>query len=315
MSIASEITRLQGVKSDILAAIAAKGVTVPAGSTLADCADLIAQIGGGPVPAYTYSLLLNWVNNVGPTPIWSGYGSDWKVLTEYIQGMNDSSQDWDQQGWGYNAFETGYFASTTVGDRLSDTRNPVDFSSYGVQGSTPFGLVSWYNAYDDYTSYYENVFSTANDGKFTIDFWYAMSTDEVSGNAGTSYLCQLNNSNGDFLLFQATYSSGNVNFNLNINGHDISFSCTQSSIGTIWHHYAITSDGDKIYMFVDGNVQAEAGLTASDKTYLASITNYVFCTQGNGDCPHGRFAQIAICSDCKWTTDFTPPTTAYVQPS
>ena len=91
MSIASEITRLQGVKSDILAAIAAKGVTVPAGSTLADCADLIAQIGGGPVPAYTYSLLLNWVNNVGPTPIWSGYGSDWKVLTEYIQGMNDSS--------------------------------------------------------------------------------------------------------------------------------------------------------------------------------------------------------------------------------
>jgi uncharacterized protein (TIGR02145 family) len=46
MSIASEITRLQGVKSDILQAIADKGVTVPAGSALADCLDLISEISG-----------------------------------------------------------------------------------------------------------------------------------------------------------------------------------------------------------------------------------------------------------------------------
>lgn len=47
MSIASEITRLQGVKSDILQAIADKGVTVPAGSALDDCPGLIADISGG----------------------------------------------------------------------------------------------------------------------------------------------------------------------------------------------------------------------------------------------------------------------------
>ncbi len=61
MSIASEITRLQGVKSDILNAIAAKGVTVPAGSALADCAGLIADItggGGGGVP---------YLQNIMPT--------------------------------------------------------------------------------------------------------------------------------------------------------------------------------------------------------------------------------------------------------
>ena len=46
MSIASEITRLQGVKSDILTAIADKGVTVPAGSALDDCPGLISQISG-----------------------------------------------------------------------------------------------------------------------------------------------------------------------------------------------------------------------------------------------------------------------------
>lgn len=47
MSIASEITRLQGVKSDILTAIADKGVTVPTGSMLDDCPDLIASISSG----------------------------------------------------------------------------------------------------------------------------------------------------------------------------------------------------------------------------------------------------------------------------
>lgn len=49
MSIASEITRLQGVKSDILTAIGNKGVTVPAGSALDDCPGLIASIPTGPV--------------------------------------------------------------------------------------------------------------------------------------------------------------------------------------------------------------------------------------------------------------------------
>ena len=44
MSIASEITRLQGVKSDILQAIADKGVAVPAGSALDDCPELISDI-------------------------------------------------------------------------------------------------------------------------------------------------------------------------------------------------------------------------------------------------------------------------------
>lgn len=46
MSIASEISRLQGVKSDILTAISNKGVTVPTGSALDDCPGLIASISG-----------------------------------------------------------------------------------------------------------------------------------------------------------------------------------------------------------------------------------------------------------------------------
>lgn len=47
MSIASEITRLQGVKTNILQAISDKGVEVPVGSALGDCPALIASISGG----------------------------------------------------------------------------------------------------------------------------------------------------------------------------------------------------------------------------------------------------------------------------
>ena len=61
MSIASEITRLQGVKSYILQAISDKGVVVPVGSALDDCPGLIASIsggGGGGVP---------YLKNIMPT--------------------------------------------------------------------------------------------------------------------------------------------------------------------------------------------------------------------------------------------------------
>lgn len=47
MSIQSEITRLSGNVTAALAAIAAKGVTVPSGSNSDDLADLIALIEGG----------------------------------------------------------------------------------------------------------------------------------------------------------------------------------------------------------------------------------------------------------------------------
>lgn len=67
MSIASEITRLQGVKSDILQAISDKGVTVPAGSALDDCPDLIASIpsGGGPELPDNYQRLISITNGTG----------------------------------------------------------------------------------------------------------------------------------------------------------------------------------------------------------------------------------------------------------
>ena len=47
MSISSEISRISGNISDSLAAVAAKGVTVPSGSNSDDLAGLIELIAGG----------------------------------------------------------------------------------------------------------------------------------------------------------------------------------------------------------------------------------------------------------------------------
>ena len=68
MSIASEITRLQGVKTDILQAIADKGVTVPDGSALDDCPELIELIptgGGGGGQNFSVFLLNFFMNTQG----------------------------------------------------------------------------------------------------------------------------------------------------------------------------------------------------------------------------------------------------------
>ena len=67
MSISSEITRLQGVKSDILQAISDKGVTVPDGSALADCPELTGLIGTNlNVQEYDYKVLTKYSNYFSP---------------------------------------------------------------------------------------------------------------------------------------------------------------------------------------------------------------------------------------------------------
>lgn len=96
MSIASEITRLQGVKSDILTAIGNKGVTVPAGSALDDCPGLIASIppnvdnnlhllqgSSGGITASTWPFYrLDMSNRVCAIPVWVGSGKTIKISVD-----------------------------------------------------------------------------------------------------------------------------------------------------------------------------------------------------------------------------------------
>jgi hypothetical protein len=63
MSIASEITRLQGVKADILTAIGNKGVTVPVGSALDDCPGLIGEISASNIDKLSILSLTDNIEN------------------------------------------------------------------------------------------------------------------------------------------------------------------------------------------------------------------------------------------------------------
>ena len=164
MSIQSEITRLQGVKADILSSIEAKNVIVPTGAMLADCPGLIAEItGGGGVP---------YLKNIMPTTgvkvvDENGYiGGDF--LGAYYPNSNYYNNfavvipgaDYSNEGLGTVTFVDN---TTTIGGRVyrTVTINGVTwlaenldfkFSGCGIGGGgTPSTPNAWYYNNDETT--------------------------------------------------------------------------------------------------------------------------------------------------------------------
>lgn len=125
MSIASEITRLQGVKSDILASIADKGVTVPVGSALADCPSLIASITGG---GFDIDSIVNIVP-IDKIVVVDSNGYIGYDITQYFEWVGAAhyynyailaeSEDFSQSGLGQVTFYTP--AGDIIGGRTYNT--------------------------------------------------------------------------------------------------------------------------------------------------------------------------------------------------
>ena len=166
MSIASEITRLQGVKTNILQAISDKGVEVPSGSMLADCPALIASIsggGGGGVP---------YIKNIMPTTgvkvvDESGYvGGDFLGVyypeTNYYNNFAVviPGADYSNEGLGTVTFVD---TTTTIGGRVYKTATiggvtwlaeNLDYKFSGVDiapSGTPSTPAAWYYNNDEAT--------------------------------------------------------------------------------------------------------------------------------------------------------------------
>lgn len=66
MSVSSELTRLQAAKADIAAALAEKGVAVPAGSTLDAFGDLVRQVKTGPTVLSATFSASQWTGSTAP---------------------------------------------------------------------------------------------------------------------------------------------------------------------------------------------------------------------------------------------------------
>lgn len=111
MSIASEITRLQGVKSDILQAISDKGVTVPVGSMLDECPELISRISGTNykvIGGREYKTVL-----MPDGKEWLAENLDFKFCTVGTNSSNSYASAWyydnDENTYGWSGFKSGLF--------------------------------------------------------------------------------------------------------------------------------------------------------------------------------------------------------------
>lgn len=164
MSIASEITRLQGVKTNILQAISDKGVEVPSGSMLADCPNLIASIsGGGGVPYLKNIMPTAGVKVVDESGYIGGdfFGVYYPSATYYNNfAVVIPGADYSDMGLGTVTFVD---TTTTIGGRVYRTVTiggvtwlaenlDYKFSGCGIGGGdTPSTPNAWYYNNDEGT--------------------------------------------------------------------------------------------------------------------------------------------------------------------
>lgn len=90
------------------------------------------------------------------------------------------------------------------------------------------------------------------------------------------------------------------------NGYDV-FSSGSTRDGN-WHHIAWTSDGTDLRWFVDGSLSS----TVSRSRYVSSITDNLSLGSSNTNANGwvGKIADFHIMSGCKYTNNFSVPTTS-----
>ncbi len=169
MSIASEITRLSGVRSDIFTSITNKGVAVPAGSTFSSCPTLIDSIvtgGGGGDPT----------SMINPTFTASGYASGYRPFTatqnvipkyDEIYGTYISGQYSN-----YVFIQVPMSALSGAGDLTNYNLN-LNFQSWNVGGTQSIDIIP--NSADLYSNHYSTN-KTTNDftssGSYSPPLYY-----------------------------------------------------------------------------------------------------------------------------------------------
>lgn len=169
MSIASEIERLSGVRSDIFNSITNKGVTVPAGSTFSSCPSLINSIvtgGGGSDPT----------SLINPTFTASGYVSGYRPFTAtqnvvtkydeiygtYISGKNNNF-----------AFIQVPMSALSGAGNLTNYNLNINFQSWSLDNGQRIIIIP--NSADVYTNYYETnkkVDNFTQSGSYSPPLYY-----------------------------------------------------------------------------------------------------------------------------------------------
>jgi hypothetical protein len=211
----------------------------------------------------------------------------------------------------------GSNAATTTSD-LSNENQAVTFNANAIisTAQSKFGGSSLYCAADgDYVSVpissVTNYLHTAAD--HTIEFWYksTMGTTDGFWVLSTWY----SNSYGIYL----GYRSGNIIYQIhkNVSGYaavSLSTAVTYSN-PTDWHHWAFVRNSGTCTVYLDGTSVASAssaggeGTTSNNSAYAPRIgTSPVDSSYSL----NGYYDGVRISHIARYTTNFTPPTTAHL---
>lgn len=255
-------------------------------SCIGNCWTLAEFIYASPTPpSFEYVILQNFVtgHDIGTPDL--NNGSSWVSTIQ-----NDS---W--YGTNYMGLETygGNLLSSTVGDASIDTSTPLDFSKYGINGGTPFSVITCNG--DDYST--RVAFSTQNLEAFplTMEIFACgrpseEDEDYVADTMGPVPVFTI----GNYASTNPYTPKPNLSFCVDTNAGyagedsvifvkaDIGLAYDKSTEGqeligitywdpgmsrsmnrwlAQWHHYALSIDNDNMYMFVDGSLKGTISLS------------------------------------------------------
>lgn len=149
---------------------------------------------------------------------------------------------------------------------------------------------------------YDNNFDYGT-GNFTIEFWYRPAT--LSGTRIIFDQRPL----GAQSTQPTIYTSGTTLFYFANSANQI----TGSTLATnTWYHIAVSRSGTSTRMFVNGT---QVGSTYTDSTNYTCGAGGIRIGQSSnfdGDYSHGHFDEIRISNSARYTSNFTPSTTAFV---
>jgi hypothetical protein len=195
----------------------------------------------------------------------------------------------------------------------------ITFTAAGdaVQSSTKikFGLGS---AYFDGTgdsisvgsgSYPNFFFGT---GDFTIDTWvYLLSPPPVNTHRTIVAYYGTSTSYWQVSLYN---NAGVYEWNFTVNSNGVKIQVSAAVDGTLpgrWVHLALTREGNDFKFYQDG---VQVGATVTDADTVHQVSGYLrvgLLYNGATDNWFGYIDELRISRICRWSGDFTPPSTAY----
>lgn len=142
-------------------------------------------------------------------------------------------------------------------------------------------------------------------GDFTVDFWFRIAV------AGTAVLFDGRATGSDPALTPMIYAAANQ-LRYFTNGGEVISGSTQLLVDT-WYHCALTRSGTSTKLFLNGT---QEGATYSDSNnYIVGASRPMIGADGNGNgnnAFNGWIDELRVLKgEAAWTSNFTPPTSAY----